>query len=113
MSKGLTSPSAYKPKPPHEDEYEVRSAMENMAKAEEHKRDPKMMAAVQKMAKKKAKDFHSIAQLRAHREAMSGMDPEEEGETAEDNEGDEVESKEQLEPKVKTKKLPGLKGSKG
>lgn len=52
------------PTPDHLDEYKVRSAMDDMMRAEEHKQNPKMMVAIQKHVKKKAKAINSLAALK-------------------------------------------------
>lgn len=64
MSKAIPSPDSPKEKPKHEDEYHVKSAMDDLLRAEEHKQDPLLMAAIAKHAGKKAKAINSIAGLR-------------------------------------------------
>ncbi len=71
MSKSDVMASPAKEKPKHEDEYHVKSAMDDLMRAEEHKADPKMMAAISKHAHKKAKAINSIAGLRKHAHDVS------------------------------------------
>jgi len=62
-------------------EYEVEDALRSLQRAEEVRKDPKLMVQVQKMAKIKMKEIKSIADLKNIRQNLE----------EEDDEGDEEE----------------------
>jgi hypothetical protein len=53
------------------EEYEIKGALDDLMRAEEHKANPKLMAAVHKHAHKKKKALSSISELRQKRQEMS------------------------------------------